>query len=232
MNPQALYDLSYGMYIISSEYEGKMNGQIANVGGQITNNPMQIAICLHKDNLTTALIKKRKAFTLSILSEQADMKFIGKFGFKSGKDFNKFEGTDYILGSATKLPVVKEYTLSYMEATVESLLEVDTHVLFIGKIVNADVFAKGNPMTYAYYHQVKGGLSSKNAPTFANKTPEKKEGEISMKKYQCTVCGYIYDPAAGDPDSGIKPGTAFESIPADWICPVCGVTKEQFEPIG
>ena len=52
-----------------------------------------------------------------------------------------------------------------------------------------------------------------------------------MQKYQCTICGYVYDPEEGDPDSGIAPGTAFEDIPEDWYCPVCGVTKSEFEEI-
>lgn len=51
------------------------------------------------------------------------------------------------------------------------------------------------------------------------------------QKYQCTACGYIYDPAKGDPDGGIAPGTAFKDIPEDWVCPVCGVGKDMFEPI-
>lgn len=52
-----------------------------------------------------------------------------------------------------------------------------------------------------------------------------------MQKYKCTVCGYIYDPAKGDPDGGIAPGTAFEQIPADWVCPVCGASKDMFKPV-
>lgn len=52
-----------------------------------------------------------------------------------------------------------------------------------------------------------------------------------MKKYRCTVCQYVYDPAAGDPESGIQPGTPFEELPADWVCPLCGVGKDEFEPI-
>lgn len=51
-----------------------------------------------------------------------------------------------------------------------------------------------------------------------------------MKKYVCTACGYVYDPVVGDPDSGIQPGTAFEDIPDDWVCPLCGVGKDMFEP--
>jgi rubredoxin len=55
--------------------------------------------------------------------------------------------------------------------------------------------------------------------------------ENAMRKYQCTVCGYVYDPVEGDPDGGIAPGTAFEDIPDDWVCPVCGVEKMEFEPV-
>ncbi len=62
------------------------------------------------------------------------------------------------------------------------------------------------------------------------KTVTEKEEVDSMKKYVCSVCGHNYDPAAGDPDSGVAPGTAFEDIPDDWVCPVCGVGKDMFEP--
>ena len=88
-------------------------------------------------------------------------------------------------------------------------------------------------MTYEYYHDVKGGVSPKTAPTYSsevdtkNKTQQKEE-EI-MTKYVCTVCGYVYDPAKGDPENGIPPGTTFESLPDDWVCPVCGAGKEAFE---
>ena len=58
-----------------------------------------------------------------------------------------------------------------------------------------------------------------------------KEGDILMKKYVCIICGYIYDPEEGDPDSGIKPGTPFEALPDDWVCPVCGAAKDQFEEV-
>ena len=60
---------------------------------------------------------------------------------------------------------------------------------------------------------------------------EEKEGDSKMSKYQCGPCGYIYDPEKGDPDSGIAPGTAFEDLPDDWCCPVCGVSKDMFEKV-
>ena len=77
---------------------------------------------------------------------------------------------------------------------------------------------------YAYYHQVKQGTTPKTAPSYI----EEKE-VAKVPKYKCTVCGYIYDPELGDPDGDIKPGTPFEEIPADWVCPVCGVAKDEFE---
>jgi rubredoxin len=83
-------------------------------------------------------------------------------------------------------------------------------------------------MTYAYYHQVKRGTTPKTAPSYIE---ERKETVSKMAKYQCTVCGYIYDPELGDPDGGIKPGTPFEKIPDSWVCPVCGASKDQFEKI-
>ena len=86
-------------------------------------------------------------------------------------------------------------------------------------------------MTYEYYHNVKGGYSPKNAPTYNGssdkKTIQKKE-EKNMEKYVCTVCGYVYDPEAGDPDNGVAQGTTFEDIPKDWVCPVCGAGKTAF----
>ncbi|MCD6413847.1 MAG: rubredoxin [Elusimicrobia bacterium] len=83
-------------------------------------------------------------------------------------------------------------------------------------------------MTYAFYHEVKNGKSPKTAPTYSAAKEEKKEEGV--KKYVCDVCGYVYDPEKGDPDSGIEPGTSFKDLPNDWVCPVCGVGKERFSP--
>lgn len=57
------------------------------------------------------------------------------------------------------------------------------------------------------------------------------EEVVLLKKWECTVCGYVYDPAVGDPDNGVAPGTAFEDIPEDWVCPECGVGKDMFQPL-
>jgi rubredoxin len=83
-------------------------------------------------------------------------------------------------------------------------------------------------MTYEYYHKVKGGFSPKTAPTYYHAVDKKVKEEIKMDKYICDVCGYIYDPGKGDPNNGIQPGTKFEDLPDDWVCPVCGASKKSF----
>jgi rubredoxin len=82
-------------------------------------------------------------------------------------------------------------------------------------------------MTYAYYHQVKGGKSPKTAPTYVKE--EKAPAAAGGAKYTCKVCGYVYDPENGDPDSGVTAGTKFEDLPDSWVCPVCGAPKSDFE---
>jgi flavin reductase (DIM6/NTAB) family NADH-FMN oxidoreductase RutF/rubredoxin len=227
MNLKALYKLGYGLYIVCSRKGDKPNGQIANTVFQITSEPPTIAVSINKSNLTHEFIRESKVFTASILAQDTPLAFIGHFGFKSGRDIDKLRGINYKLGE-TKAPVVTDHALAYLEAKVSKELDVGTHTIFIGELVGADVIKEGEPMTYAYYHQVKRGTTPKTAPSYIE---EKKEAGTKMAKYECTVCGYIYDPALGDPDGGIAPGTPFEKIPDDWVCPVCGAAKSEFEKI-
>jgi flavin reductase (DIM6/NTAB) family NADH-FMN oxidoreductase RutF/rubredoxin len=227
MNTKALYDISYGLYVIASKKGDKFNGQIANTVIQVCSEPVKITVAINKNNYTHEFITDSKAFTVSILSKDTPLSFIGNFGFKSGRDVDKFKTTNYKL-TDNKLPVVTDNALSYLEARVINTVDVGTHTLFIGELIGAEVLKEGEPMTYAYYHQVKRGTTPKSAPSYVE---EKKEEKSNMAKYKCTVCGYIYDPAVGDPDGGIKPGTPFEEIPDSWVCPVCGASKDQFEKI-
>lgn len=228
MNKKTLHKISYGLYVISSKSYEKFNGQIANTVFQITSEPPTIAVSINKGNLTHEFIKKSKVFSVSILSEDATMKFIGHFGFKSGKDINKFKDVNYKIG-ATNSPIVLDYTVAYLECEVINNLDVGTHTVFIGKVIDAEIINDEMPMTYDYYHKVKKGKAPKTAPTYISEVKSKNKETKKMQKYVCTVCGYVYDPEVGDPDSGIEPGTAFEDIPDDWVCPVCGVSKDMFE---
>ena len=227
MNVKALYKLSYGLYVVCSRKVDRLNGQIANTVIQITSEPPTIALSINKSNLTHEFIKESKVLAVSVLSQDTPLSFIGHFGFKSGRETNKLEGINYKIGE-TKAPVVTKNTLAYLEARVIQELDVGTHTIFVGELVGADVIKEGEPMTYAYYHQVKRGTTPKNAPSYIEET---KEVTPKMAKYRCTVCGYIYDPEEGDPDGDIKPGTPFEEIPDNWVCPVCGAAKSDFEKV-
>ena len=227
MNTKALHKLSYGLYVVGSRKGNKLNGQIANTVFQITSEPPTIAVSINKNNLTHQLIKGSKAFTASALSQRTPLSFIGHFGFKSGRDIDKLEGIYYKTGE-TQAPVVIKNAGAYLEAKVIKEVDVGTHTIFIGELFDADVLTEEECMTYDYYHKVKRGTTPKTAPSYVE---EKKEAKPKMAKYECTVCGYIYDPELGDPDSGIKPGTPFEELPDDWVCPVCGAGKDEFEKI-
>lgn len=226
-NVKAIQKICYGVYIISSRKGEKFNGQIANTVFQITSDPPTVAISINKQNLTHEYIRESKVFTVSMLSKEAPMTLIGLFGYKSGRDVDKFSGAHFKTG-VTKAPIVLDSVIGYLECEVLSEADVGTHTVFIGKIVDCDVLSSAEPMTYAYYHEVKGGKSPKTAPTYV-KEEEPKTAAAPSGKYTCKVCGYVYDPAAGDPDSGIRPGTPFEELPDNWVCPICNAPKSEFE---
>jgi len=229
VNLKALYKVSYGLYIISSKRKGKINGQIANTLFQVTSEPPTIAVSINKKNFTHQFIEESRVFAASVLSEDTPMSFIGRFGFKSGREIDKFSQVNYKIGK-TGAPLVLDNTLAYLEAQVIKEMDVGTHTIFAGKLVEAESIKEGVPMTYAFYHEIKRGRAPETAPTYIKEKSKKVDSD--MARYICTVCGYIYDPKKGDPDGGIIPGIPFEGLPANWVCPVCGASKEQFEKEG
>jgi flavin reductase (DIM6/NTAB) family NADH-FMN oxidoreductase RutF/rubredoxin len=230
MDLKALHKISYGLYIICSKNNERINGQIANSIFQVTSDPPTIAVSINKKNFTYDCIDNCKLFTISVLSEKAPLKFIGNFGFKSGRDYDKFKGINYKL-SDNNIPIVLDYTTAYFELSLLKKIDESTHTIFIGKVTDADILSNDHVMTYEYYHICKGGTSPKNAPTYNKILDEKinEKEEKKMDRYVCNVCGYVYDPAKGDPENGIKAGTKFEDLPDDWVCPICNATKDQFE---
>jgi len=229
MNLKALHKISYGLYVITSKMNGKLNGQIANTVFQITSEPPIVAVSINKQNLTHEFIQKSKVFGVSMLSKETPLKLIGHFGFKSGREIDKFNDVSYKIG-VTGVPILEDYTIAYLEAKVINAIDIETHTIYIGKLVSVEIINNEQPMTYTYYHEIKGGKSPKTAPTYIEENKTKIE-ESNMKNHRCKICGYVYDPEKGDPDSGIAPGTSFEDIPDDWVCPVCGASKEKFEEV-
>ena len=159
-----LHKLSYGLYVISSEKNGRYNGQIANTAFQLTPEPVQIATSINKENLTHEYIEHSGYFSTSILSTEAPFKFIGLFGFRSGRDVNKFEDVNYKVVQG--VPVVTDYSLAYLVGKVAKKVDVGSHTLFIGEAINGDSLGEGKPMTYDYYHNVVKGKTPKKAATY------------------------------------------------------------------
>lgn len=227
--PEALHHIGYGMYVVSAASKGRANAQVANALMQVCADPVSVAVCLNKQNLTHKYVAASRRFAASVLSEGAPLSFIGRLGFKSGRDIDKLESVETVAG-VTGIPIVTQYATASLEVEVKKELDVWTHTLFVGTVVASRVLGDGVPMSYGFYHSVKRGVTPKSAPSYVAQHDQMKE-DSRMSKYKCTVCGYIYDPAAGDPDNGVAPGTSFADIPEDWTCPVCGAAKSEFEKV-
>lgn len=208
MNKNAFRQLSYGVYVISTWDEGRPTGCTANSAMQITSEPATIAVSINHDNYTNKCIQETGRFALSILGENSDPGIIGVFGFKSGRDNNKFDEVESVIKGY--MPVVAD-ACAYITCEVIDKMETSTHTVFLGKVMDADVLKQDDAMTYAYYHNVIKGKSPKAAPTYIPE--EANQGE----KYVCNVCGYEY--------SGETP---FEELPASYVCPVCKQPKSVF----
>lgn len=165
MDKNAFRLISYGMYVVSSFGVDKLNGQIATTVFQVTSEPPMIAVSLNCQNLTNELIKKSRKFSVAVLSQEAPLTLIGTFGFKCGRDVDKFSGVKYEVCSSGN-PKLLEYSLAHFDIEVTQTVELGSHTLFIGKVVESQILDEGQPMTYEYYHKIKGGKIQQNAPSY------------------------------------------------------------------
>ena len=163
MNKNAFRQLSYGVYVVSTWDNGRPTGCTANSAMQITSDPATIAVSINHANQTNKCIQESGKFALSILGEHSAPGIIGTFGFKSGKDCNKFDEVEQVLKNY--MPVVAD-ACAYIVCEVVDKMETSTHTVFLGKVLDADVLKQDDAMTYAYYHNVIKGKSPKNAPTY------------------------------------------------------------------
>ena len=212
MDNKVLRNLSYGVYVVTTKDNLKNVGCIANSVMQITSSPSVIAVSINHDNYTNKCIKEKNTFAVSILKEDSNPNIIGEFGFKSGKDVNKFENIDYKLED--DMPIIND-SCGYFICKVINTVETSTHTVFLGEIIKMDGYSNSNPMTYKYYHEKLKGTSPKNAPTY-QETNEIKKEEQGIKKWKCKICGYVYE---GD------------KVPEDYICPICGQPHTEFYEI-
>ena len=165
MDTAAFTKIPYGMYIVTSSFDGKIGGQIANTVFQISSQPATIAISISKQNNTHVLLSGSKKAVISVLTEEASFEFIGKFGFRSSRDFDKFAGVKYKVNN-DGVPIVTQFANAYFETDIVSQFETETHTIFMCRVLDSVVLNDIPTMTYDYYHKVKKGLTPKNAPTF------------------------------------------------------------------
>ncbi len=224
VNTHAFRSVSCGVYVVSTATQEKPYGCIINTFLQVTSTPAQVSIALNKENVTTQALLETGFFEVSILSESATMEMIGTFGFQSSKDINKFEHVAYKEDS-NDIPYLVKDCVAHVGARIVQKIDVGTHYIFIGEVYDADTLCDDSPMTYAYYHQVKGGKTPPRASSYnggeevdaqvqsASSLQEASHPKIGWK---CKLCGYVVE---------------MDELPDDFHCPVCGVGKEMFERI-
>ena len=217
----AFRKMSYGLYIVSSGNQENGNGYISNSVFQVTAKPAQIAACCNKDNLTAGIIEKTGSFSISILHNEASTEVIDKFGYQSGADIDKMVGMNVAYG-ATGIPVILNDAIAWIECKVTKTVDAGTHLIFIGEVLQTEMLNEEKPaMTYSEFREKKKRVAPPNAPTHIDEPAEEPPAESTT--YKCTICGYVYDES--------EEGTAFEDLPDDWKCPVCGARKSEFNPI-
>jgi len=246
MKYSVFHKMSYGMYLVAAELNGKKSGYIANTAFQVTNSPEQVAISCHKNNHTTDVILEAGAFSVSILKQELDVKLIGNFGFMSATDLDKFQDVK-TQTAKTGMPIVLDECVAWLDCKVRQTVDVGSHWLIIGEVLDSDLVLDEEPLTYKVYREKYKMFSPKNSPTYIEReTLDQEKAEIAQREEElkpdagnksgaqphvCLICGYTYDPEVGDPSMGIPPGTPFEDLPDDYKCPICNAAKEYFREI-
>ncbi|MBR0442813.1 MAG: flavin reductase [Clostridia bacterium] len=179
IDPSALFCIGYGLYVITCNDGQKDNGMIANTVTQVTNTPNRVAVTINKTSYSHDVIKQTGKMNVNCLSEEAPFAVFEAFGFRSGRDVNKFADCTPSR-SGNGLVVLPRYINAYLSLSVEQYVDLDTHGMFICTLDKAAVVSDKATMTYTYYQ--------------ANVKPKP---ETDKKKgYVCKICGYVYE---GDP---------------------------------
>lgn len=176
MNPKVFNQISYGLYVVSSKHDKKMNGCIINTVMQVTDNPKQIVTAVNKQNMTCEIIQKSGMFSISVLSETAPFSLFEHFGFQSGRETDKFVGYPFAM-TKQELPYLTEHCTAYLDCKVIDTYDLGTHIMFLAVVSDCDIISGEKPITYSFYHEY---VKPQKAST-------------SKKGWRCVVCGYIYE---------------------------------------
>ncbi len=246
---KANHKFSYGLFVLTAKGE-KDSGCIINTAIQVTSEPLKLLVAVNNNNYTLSLIKSSKTFNVSVISEDANFELFKRFGFQSGKDVDKFENFNCPT-SLNGVKYITQGTNAFFSCQVEEFLDVGTHTIIVGKVLESKVLNDKKSATYDYYlNNIKPKKQSSKGDVYVcglcgYEYIEEKEGvkfsdlpkdwtcplcyasktlfskKETPKVYVCKICGYEYDES--------KEKVKFEDLPSDWVCPLCKHPKSDFE---
>ena len=206
MDKKAMYKISYGLFVVTTNNEGKDNGCITNTLAQVTSSPNKVSLTVAKSNYTHDMIMATGRFTASVISIDADFELFRHFGFQSGRDVDKFaDFTDCKRGDNGCMIVTKG-TNAYISGSVWHSIDLGTHTMFIANVENMEVLSDASSATYEYYQD-----NIKPKPEAVGTTSD------GQTVWRCVICGYEY---------------VGEEVPDDFVCPICKHGKADFEKVG
>ena len=198
-DPNAMFKISYGLFVLTARENGRDNGCIINTAAQVTDTPCKISITVNKKNLTCEMIEHTNEFNVSVLSESAPFAMFERFGFHSGRDVDKFASDDNLIRGENGICYIPEHTNGVICAHVIESHDCGTHMLFIAEVKEAFMLSGEPSATYQYYFD------------HINRKPQKK---TEAGGFVCKICGYVHE---GD------------TLPDDFICPICKHGAVDFE---
>ena len=205
MSSNAMHNITYGLFVVTSCFDGRDNGCITNTLAQVTSNPNRVSITVNKANYTHDMIMKSGKFTASVINRNADFSLFKHFGFQSGKDVDKFDGFKDCARGLNGTLVITKGVNSFVSASVCQTVDLGTHTMFIADVTDTGILNDVPSVDYAYYLQ-----NIKPKPQEVGKTPDGKT------VWRCTICGYEY---------------VGEELPEDFVCPLCKHPASDFEKV-
>ncbi|MDY5440390.1 MAG: flavin reductase [Eubacteriales bacterium] len=196
----ALFKITYGLYMLSATCDGKESGCIINTVMQQTATPETVSVTVNKQNYTTSLIEASNKCVINILDESTPFEFFKDFGMRSGRDVDKFDGVETAVVQGIKTNV--NNSAGYIALEIERKIDMGTHYLFVGKIVDSKVVDGKEPVTYGYYHK---NIKPKPQP----------QTDVNEETWVCSICNYVHKGA----------------MPDDFVCPICKHGKADFKRV-
>ena len=211
IDTKAFRSMNYGMYIISTKRGDELVGCVVNTFQQVTSKPARVSVAINKENYTAGAVLEAGRFEATVLSESASMELIGRFGFKTSAEIDKFAETPHSFDEAG-VPFVTEGAVAHIGARVIESIDVGTHYLIVGEVECAEVLSSGGktpPKASSYEEKA-------DEPAVATEVAAPQEDAKPRYGWRCMICGYVVE---------------MDELPDDFTCPMCGMGRDMFERI-